>query len=284
MAKVICLTRGTPRFRAYKWIEDLGYPVHYIVDDETQAMRVRSMAHLGHVHVTRLKRKGQDIVAQTRDWAMRNVVDVNEWCIWVDDNVARLTALPEQFRADRIDFDLDDEPLIGWREGFEERARDPKALVDGLMRRCELEGTIFGGFAIETNYFFRRLRYQWWGYVRTQLAVYRNDGSSWLTWPGMMLEDFVKSVDVVCRYGKVVIDRMAKPIKPSFEEGGIGSFQERLPHLRHDCAKLMEAYPGLLRPVKEGVDFQLTFAKRSQATIDDWRRQAGYFSEPQGRS
>jgi len=280
MAEVIIPTRGTDRLRAHRWAMDLGYPVHFVCDDERQRGRVmrKTGCQRNRCHVAQTPDGlGQSGIAYVRDWVCQQLVPVGDWIIWIDDNVKRLTSLPHPFcNTDRIDFDFDDEPDIGWRDAFEQTAENPRYVLDQLIEKCIDNGTIFGGFAIETNFFFRRLRYQWWGYARTQCAVYRNDGRSWLAWDGMMLEDFVKSVDVVCRYGKVVIDRFSKPDKPAFEEGGIGSFEDRLPNLRHDCKMLMERYPGLLKPVKPDVDYQLTFAKRSQRTIDAWRRDHGF--------
>ena len=118
-------------------------------------------------------------------------------------------------------------------------------------------------------------------YCRTQFALYKNDGSTWRPWKKLMLEDFYKSVDVVARYGQIVLNNHVKPEKQAFEPGGIGSFMRRLPHLQYDCKKIATMYPGLVQVSGENKehdvkDFYLTFTRRSINTVNKWRKEHGY--------
>lgn len=219
---------------------------------------------------------GQCGPAFAREWAERNLTITGEWYVTVDDNVSGFTWLPgPEYWDDRMDFSL--RPAEEWRKLYDTPCtpKQVQRVLHDTMYECQHAGTVFGGFAIETNYWFRSVKWQRLGYVRTQCSVAQNVGLPFYYWPGNMLEDFTRSVDVVARYGSVVVNRFMKPQKRFFEAGGIGSFEERRPNLVRVSQELMEAYPGLLRPCK-GCAHQLTFALRSQNTVDNWRRKHGY--------
>jgi len=186
------------------------------------------------------------------------------------------THLPvPHYHRERIDFYSSPESNgLTWRQLFETPL--PFAGVvkywQELIDECENAYTLAGGFAIETNYFFRSIKWQRLGYVRAQNAVWKNTGLPFYYWRGAMLEDFVRTVDVVSRCNQVLINRFIKPQKTFFEEGGIGPFEDRRPKLVACCNNLLSRYPGLLRPVKEQ-DYSLTFVPKSPSGVAKWRQQ-----------
>jgi hypothetical protein len=222
-----------------------------------------------------------------RDWIAREVAPRGKWLVWLDDNVECLTGLPPELSKDRISFD---EPPPGprilpdyqtasitWREAFAHRLTRSEVwhYIDETLKEAERLGTINCGFATEENYFFRARKWQIFGYCRSQFTLYKNDGSGWMPYPGMMFEDMYKTVDVVARYGCVVVNRHMKAVKPLFEPGGIGGLEKRKPHLVENCRWLVNHYPGLLRYSK-GRDYHVTFAKTSFRTVNNWRMENGY--------
>lgn len=273
-------TRGTPRLRAHKLAQSLGMDYRLVCDSDEQADYI---ARTFGTPRSKILSVGSCPGPPTGAAFKRHVVatqiaPVGRWMVWLDDNVTHLSGLPAGGDIpDKIDIAADSE---GWRRRFSEVASSDVVWshVVQCVERAESRGTINCGFATESNYFFRSRRWQDFGYCRSQFTLYKNDGSAWAPTPTMMWEDFYKTVDVVARYGSVVIDRHLKAEKPHFEVGGIGSLAFRLPHLAADCRYMMDKWPGLLSYLK-GRDYQLTFAKRSFKTVNEWRKLNGYLEK-----
>lgn len=277
---VICSRGHTPRMRAHRLLIDAGYERWMmVVDDREQSRSAQSMGvDLARIHVTSRPTDipRQDGIAWTRQWVEETIIRRGEWYVSLDDNVSGWTWLPPPDGLEnRIDYDS--QTPAEWRKRFRTPMSVDQVICEwrSLIAACEAQRTWAGGFAISPNPFFRTRKWQRLGYVRAQNAVWKNVGLPFYYWRGAMLEDFVRSVDVVARTGSVLINNFVKVHKPEFEEGGIGSFEERLPNLEACCAELMTRYPGLLRPVR-GRSYSLTFATRR---IEDWRRRNGYLEE-----
>lgn len=278
------VTEGRPnRFRVLKLIEHYGWEPTFVCDTPLQKKR---LALLG-VPKNRIvvsdvpKDAGITGVSRARDFVVRELMPHDEWCIWIDDNLQAVTGIPYSISLDRLDFNDGRD----WRKLFKlpVRPRTLERQIEETIDRAEELGTIFAAFANEDNFFFRSNKWQLFGYCRTQFALYKNDGSTWYPFDGMMFEDGYKSVDVVARYGCVLINRHVKADKPMFERGGIGSFDKRLPHLQHNCRKIAEQFPGLVKLAgnsnqygSEARDFHIKFAKRSLNTVAEWRKANGY--------
>jgi len=282
--KAFIVTKGVAsRFKVLPVIERHGWDAVFCCDSNKQRNRlIRLGVDKSAIAVTNLPPIGIQGVSRARDYVCRHLMPKNKWSVWIDDNVSSVTGLPPSLSTDRVEF----EGETDWRKAFEKTLtrKGLRSYFDETIAYADELGTIFCGMANENNYFFRKLKWQYFGYCRTQLALYKNDGSSWFPFKTMMLEDLAKSIDVVCRYGTVLINRHVKPVKNAFEKGGIGSFEKRLPWLQDNCKRLMKMYPGLLRYAKGtdygsgATDFHLTFAKRSQKTINQWRKEHGYAS------
>ena len=150
-----------------------------------------------------------------------------------------------------------------------------------MIQRCEKIGTVAGGFSVENNFFFRGNKWQQLGCVKAQNAVWKNVGLPFYKWDtdhgpmyGAVNEDLVRSIDVVARYNQVLINRYLKLQKTPFEEGGIGSFVERLPRYKELTKQIMAHWPGLIRLNKDR-DYEVTFALRSPTSVERWRQQMG---------
>jgi hypothetical protein len=279
------LTRATPRLRSHDLAASLGLCPILVCDDGEQRSRLIRQFGVSSKHILVCEgAPGPPTgAAFKRDWIAREVAPRGKWLVWLDDNVEYLTGLPPRLSKDRIFLDQPCPRLIdgrkwAWREAFAYRLTksDIWCYIRETLNEAERLGTINCGFATEENYFFRARKWQTFGYCRSQFTLYKNDGSGWMPYPGMMFEDMYKTADVIARYGCVVVNRHMKAVKPVlFEPGGIGSLEERKPHLVENCRWLMDHYPGLLRYSK-GRDYHVTFAKTSFRTVNNWRRENGY--------
>ena len=288
--KILIASKGyIPRMRTQNLVKDLNY--RYIFDDDDQrneAVKTLEL-HKNKTHVAHTpKNIGQAGIAFVREWGERNLTNEGEWYIWLDDNVSHFTYLPAPwYDQERINFDWDWNDPAGkelmikatydWHKIYDTICPIEKIfeIWEELIEKCKQEKTVFGGLSIENNYFFRYKKWQNYTYVRTQNAVAKNVGLPFYYWPECMIEDMARSIDVVARYGKVVINKYVKPNKQFWEEGGIGSLEERIPNLIHGNKILMEMYPGFLQYTK-GKKYQLSFKFRTQKSIDRWRQEHGY--------
>jgi hypothetical protein len=222
---------------------------------------------------------GVGTVAQIREFISQQVLDDGEWATLVDDNVDVLTCVhPWFYDQPRLRFDESPYTSKEWREFYSTPVTmsDRRRIVDELIDKCIEEGTIYGGFASEDNYYFRASKWSLASYIKTKFAVFRNDRSlSWTPFPGCMFEDMVMTAQVVAKYGCVVANRFVRMHNPYYEPGGIGSEQERIPHLRENCRWLVNQFPGLIK-YREGYDWQVQFAIRTRKRINEWRRANGF--------
>lgn len=284
--KSFTVTKADPRrFRVLPLIEKYGWDPMFVVNTLAQRDELVNLgvSRSSIVIAVLPNNSGITGVSRSRDFA-RKIMPLGKWSVWIDDNVSSITGLP--LGVSRETLRLEDQSSSEWRAAFSQELSRPEFdwYVKETIDMAERHETIFAAFANQDNFYFRKRKWQWWGYCRTQLALYKNDGSTWFPFPTCMFEDAYKSIDVVARYGRVVINRHVKANKPTFEAGGIGSFKERLPHLQDNCRRLMELYPGLLKYGSSGgqygdekaTEFHVEFALRSQATIDRWRRDHGF--------
>lgn len=247
----------------------------------TDAERGALLRHLGLsrrlVHCCNPPRFKHPPIAWMRNWVCENLAPRGRWMAWADDNIRRVVCVPPpHYKQERLDFDTDS--AANWRILFHQEASPARivALLEELTQKCEQEGTAYGGFAPEDNYYFRPRHWRVpTGYVKTKLAVYKNDGSTWYPFAGCMFEDFCKSVDVVTRYGCVVINNYARPENRYWEEGGIGSEESRRPHLLKNVAWLVKRYGGLVKRHPE-VETNIQFALRTRRQVEQWREENGY--------
>lgn len=277
----ICSKAHIPRMRAHLIPFSRNYQKVLVVDGVEQAKRAMDHCspHYDDVAVANPPTGlGQATIAWVRDWVERELTQPGEWYGFLDDNVSHLTALCEpEYCKDKVDFDLDWRPGLDWRRDFESPVTPERLdhIVKETIAKAEEVGTSLVGFATETNYFYRSRKWQYLGYCRMQFGFAKNNGRGWIGHPGCMIEDFWRSIETVAREGKILVNRFLKPHKPFFEEGGIGSLEERRPNLEYDMVQFMERYPGLLR-YNKGIKHHLKFVPTTLNSVNEWRYLNGY--------
>lgn len=283
-----------PRLKCIPLIKKLGLNTEFVCASEEEAKRFRSdprsegfVIHVAdmpdHIDLDRPRHERQDTVSYLRTHISTKLAEPHVWFGMLDDNIYDLTALIEPYyEQNKLDFE-EECPEGEWRDQFDHSVTPWKfrKIVEESLNTAERNLTRYVGFAIETNYYFRKNKWQWWGYCRSGCSFYKSNGPDdiWHYPPDefCMWEDFAKSVEIIARCGIVVINRFMKPQQRAFEEGGIGTFEQRKPNLIESCRNIKRRYPGLVTESK-GRPWVLTLAKRSQRTIDEWRRQHGYLS------
>jgi hypothetical protein len=255
-----------------EWVTD--------TDQDRERMARRAGIERYKIHVCNPPPIKPTPVSWVRDWACRNLLDMGQWMVWLDDNVRKVQCIPQpHYNLAKIEFEGQESSY--WRSLYHTEAPAPRVLrlLGELVQVCEKNGTIYGGFAPEDNYFYRAKHWRSpFGYVKTKLAVYKNDGSSWYPFEGCMFEDWYKSAEVVARYGSIVLNNYARPVNTYWEPGGIGSVDERRPCLVSNVKYIMALFPGLVGDNPK-IPGHARFLLRTSKQLSQWRRVNGYLGQ-----
>ena len=227
-------------------------------------------------------------MVETRDWVTNNLGTVGEWITLVDDNISHVERVdPDHYgELGDVDGNLDvgdstgDENGVGWREIYGYRA-DPAQLIvhiRELIELCEDSKTILGGFGYLDNPFFRGKKINRGSYVKGKMYVHKPDGVPYRLSPELLImSDFAKTLDVLTRYGSVVVNDWVRPVHERWQEGGIGSLAARMPYRLTSVSWMAEHWEGLVRITRgeSGEDDWMRISKRPGRSLDSWRAEWG---------
>jgi hypothetical protein len=263
--------------------------VEFVVEDDEARWKLLELLPWATVHVCHITRAeyGMTTISHVRQWISQQLLDDGEWALLVDDNTQGLTRVADDYyNEEKIDFDLEPVTSSEWRKIYATPVsyEDMWLRIEELKAKCESLGTIFGGLAVPENFYFRKIKWQLFGYAKAKFAVWKNDRSlSWVTQPENVLEDMVMSVQVVCKYGCVANNRFMRVTYDPYQTGGIGTEMERYPILLQTVQYLLEKYPGLIGLYKNDPAYA-TFAKRHPTSVNRWRQEHGYLGDRYART
>lgn len=212
-------------------------------------------------------------ISNQRRWIIENHIAKNEWFLTLDDNIRSMHCVhPAYYEAGEL-------PTKS--PGFDKRIfqHEPDAgHFMGLFARdiawCERNGIGYAGFATVPNFYFLSKKYRYVGYVISKAALIKNVGIEYD--PNILaMDDYAFTAEHLLRHGRVLINNFIIPQAGHYEEGGIGTYEQRLPKKIQDCKYLMAKYPGLFRfKEKSGAhpeaELQVRFTSLKQ--VDAWRR------------
>jgi hypothetical protein len=212
-------------------------------------------------------------ITNQRNFIMNSLTQKGEWFITLDDNISGFKRVIDQYYFTREELDVEDEEITQETYSQKVEADELLRLIEGDIKKCESIGSFYGGFASVENYFFNSKKYRYVGYIISKAAYIKNDGFGYDKRLNAM-EDFGFTGDNLFRYGRVLINSWIKPINKHYEEGGIGTYERRLPSKIKDCKTLMKKYPGLYRyKIKKGchpeAELQIRFTNLKQ--VSEWR-------------
>lgn len=250
--KVVMLTRGhLPRInpQAVEFATDI-----VCHDDVTRKTLARHYGFdIKHIHVHHCPEQlGMGKCGWIRDWIQDNLTFAGEWYANIDDN-AGFARLPEPYYSmESIDWNKYDDVAIGG-PNFRELYRTPMThpqfldLLEEVKRKCEEQKTIHGGVSGEENFYFRSKKWSIASYVHGKLMITRNVGLKWVWHPDLViLTDFARTCKVIAEYGSVALNRFAQTTYRYYQEGGIGTKEERQPAFRRMAKFLHSEFAGLV--------------------------------------
>ena len=85
----------------------------------------------------------------------------------------------------------------------------------------------------------------------------------------LAMDDYGYTADCLLRDGAVLINSWIKPVNKHYEEGGIGTYEQRIPKKIKDAKYLMSKFPNLFRyKIKKGchpkAEIQIRFTNPKQ--------------------
>lgn len=249
-----------------------GCDITWLVHTQEQGARLRDELGI-NPHKIHIHHVPEDLfgIATVRDYILENLVAPGEWYAAADDNIEYIhSVVPELYNDEINDFPERweyEHPLLGL---------EVPPFLEELKNRCIQKGTVYGGFGWMENPFFRKSKWQSYGYVKAKLMVAKNDGRKWRLDPRVcVMSDHVKTFDTIATYGSVVVNRFVYVHHERFQPGGIGTYEQRLPGRTPTCDYIYEKFAGLVAPYK-GVHDNPTITKRTQKSVDCWRKENGY--------
>jgi hypothetical protein len=211
-------------------------------------------------------------LTRQREWACVHLLQPGEWCVFADDNIAQLTAVDEaHWRYGNLPTDRDEEGNK-WRAVYGGECPGERFLriAEECVAMAERVHAHLVGFATTSNPFFRGKQWRQVGYVIGKLMVWQNVGVPFDH--TVTMEDFYHTAEHLRRFGTVLINNFVFPVATHYNEGGMGTKNERLPHRRRDVAVLAQRYAGLLRPKpREDGNPDLCVALTTLAQVKKWQ-------------
>lgn len=253
-----------------------GLDYVYLLHDAAEAAEYRHHAGETGLDPARIVVTGQPRTVggralglnRQRAYALRGLLDRGEWFCFMDDDIRKLTALPEQYRRGRPLPTLPGPAL----QALYDTDTGPDGWVTVLLEmRAEAErvGATLCGMSPTRNHFFRGRRFRYVGYVEGSLMLCKNDRPD-LYPDDITMEDFAYTAAHLREYGVVLLDNFAFPLNTHYIAGGLGPAKGRAADRSLDCQLLLDRYPGLFRRKAPGVD-DLRVRFTTPAQVARWR-------------
>lgn len=185
-------------------------------------------------------------LTRQREWICKNLAAPDEWFVFADDNIMRLTRVASPFYQDE-ELPVQDSADRNWKTvfGYSLLGGEFLGYAGEMAARMSRLNLHWGGFAVVDNPYFRGKHWRTVGYVVGKLTVCHNNGVPFDH--TISMEDFNNTGEQLLRYGGVLINNFIYPIATHYQSGGMGRYEERVPVRLLDVQKLLAKFPGLFR-------------------------------------
>ena len=213
-------------------------------------------------------------ITNQRNWIVNNLAKKGEWYISFDDNIRNFNRVIDKYYFDKKRLDVESKEIT--QETFNKEL-GAKEYIDLLYKDIKLAESIkaeYIGYATVKNYFFNSRKYKTVGYVISKAVAIKYNG---LTYDKNVeaMEDFCYCAEQLIKNNCVLINSWIKPEAGHYEQGGIGTYDERVERKIIDCEYLMKKYPKFFRyKTKKGchpkAELQIRFNNPKQ--IIEWKQ------------
>jgi hypothetical protein len=213
-------------------------------------------------------------ITNQRNWMVDNIAKLGEWYISLDDNIRGFKKVVDKYYDKYKKLDVTDSDITQKDFNQEITASELINLIEQDIKLCENLHIEYLGFATVDNFFFNSKKYKTVGYVISKAVAIKYQGLRYdINLEAM--EDFGYCAEQLKKNNAVLINSWIKPIAGHYEEGGIGTYEKRVPRKIIDCEYLMKKYPNLFRyKEKKGchpkAELQIRFNNPKQ--IIEWKK------------
>lgn len=186
-----------------------------------------------------------------KHWILENLISKDEWYICIDDNVERITGIPD---SELFPLWKNKQETLEVKSNKELREVFGQTIDSFQLKKIFETMTILGnahhlyfqGFAIVNNPFFRLKQYRSVGFVVGKMNFIKK---TFLNYDKRfkVKDDYDFTAQHLSTYGGVMINNYIFPEGKHYQKGGLGSLKAREPQSIADAKLLMEKYPGLFR-------------------------------------
>lgn len=226
----------------------------------------------------RLEVSGATSMSEQRNYIHNECgIEDGQWYLSMDDNVRGMTAVPHPKY---------DEPMLPVKDQPESDGTDYRELYDTQIgperfrdicletaAQSEELNAYHAGFATTGNYFFRGKKWRYVGYIIGKTTLTKKSHIEYdERYDAMTDRQF--TAENLLQYGRVCVNNFVYPDAAHYEEGGIGTYDEREQAKIEGCAMLMNEYPGLYRYADKAdrhPKSEVRLRYHSMDQIDNWR-------------
>lgn len=193
---------------------------------------------------------------------IKYVVEYNkDWSVLITDNVFKVDGVIDELNLTRQGFSNEFTP--------EEVLR----IVNKDIKKAAGLGAYFGGFASNSNFFFRQKKYRSVGFVYGRLFYMKKCGMNWNH--SISKCDYFITAEALLYSGSVLINNYLFAHGKRFEAiGGDGDYNKRLPAMQKASKELQSTYRGLYKVVEGKDSAEVRMCFNSSKQVNQWRTTA----------
>lgn len=258
ISTIFVCSKGKPNAsRIMKWFKEYKFTKYvFIISPEDSEKQYKEFVGPNVIKAP----KFVNSLYKKKEWITRTANE-GEWVFIVDDNINQVTGTTKE-RPIKEDYD---NPLS---------PQHVLAIVNEDIKLAEKIGAVHGGYASNSNHFFRVKHYREVGFVWGKMCYFKNCRMVW-DHSQQQMEDYVHTATCLKFSGRVLINNFLYADATRNEGiGGSLSYEKRVPAKKKATKYLVEKFNGLFkvndRPgLVEGTEVRMRFTSIKQ--IDLWR-------------
>ena len=185
-------------------------------------------------------------ITNQRNWIVNNLAKKNNWYISFDDNIRTFYRVIDPIYNNQKKINVDDPNINDAIFKQEITAKEYLELLKLDIMIAEQIKAEYIGYATVDNYYFNSKKYKSVGYVISKAVAIKYSGLDYDKNLEAM-EDFGYCAEQLIKNNCVLINAWMKPKAGHYEEGGIGTYNQRVKRKIIDCEYLMKKYPNFFR-------------------------------------
>ncbi len=185
-------------------------------------------------------------ITNQRNWIVENLAVKGKWYISFDDNIRTFKRVVDEYYFNYKKINVENKDITQKTFSKKITAKEYIELLLEDIKIAEIIKAEYIGYATVDNYFFNSKKYKNVGYVISKAVAIKYNG---ITYDKKVeaMEDFCYCAEQLIKNNCVLINSWIKPKAGHYENGGIGTYDDRVERKIIDCEYLMKKYPNFFR-------------------------------------